>query len=197
MERRLFRACARLCLYTRVSVHTWLCQWDRVRWTVDVGWQAALKLLQAEMPIQIRLMGLRMANFLEVKVHPKQQTLSVFVKRRCSSTSGASSQGPSEASLKQEPSTSQDLQRIPIPLSMQRHPAANAEDVSPSVSLSGRVCMAAGGGDCGPTSSAGANALKACGDPAIAPTSRDIPGYNGPDADPVCTCEYSLSNRPF
>eukprot|EP00884_Botryococcus_braunii_P018752 jgi/Botrbrau1/5560/Bobra.0023s0043.1 len=59
--------------------------------SLPVVLQAALKLLHAEMPIQIRLMGLRMANFLEVKPQANQKTLSVFVQRRPRSASDSGS----------------------------------------------------------------------------------------------------------
>lgn len=40
---------------------------------------AALRLLRAEMPIEIRLMGLRMSNFLEILLEPGQRSISGFV----------------------------------------------------------------------------------------------------------------------
>ena len=40
---------------------------------------AALRLLRLELPIEIRLMGLRMSNFLEVHLEPGQRSISAFV----------------------------------------------------------------------------------------------------------------------
>ena len=40
----------------------------------------ALRLLRAELPIQVRLMGLRMSSFLEVNLPPGQQSLASFFK---------------------------------------------------------------------------------------------------------------------
>ena len=40
---------------------------------------AALRLLRPELPIEIRLMGLRMSNFLEVVLEPGQRSISAFV----------------------------------------------------------------------------------------------------------------------
>ena len=40
---------------------------------------AALRLLRPELPIEIRLMGLRMSNFLEVHLEPGQRSMSAFL----------------------------------------------------------------------------------------------------------------------
>ena len=40
----------------------------------------ALRLLRAELPIQVRLMGLRMSSFLEVNLPLGQQSLASFFK---------------------------------------------------------------------------------------------------------------------
>ena len=40
---------------------------------------AALRLLRAELPIEIRLMGLRMSNFAEVHLEPGQRSIAAFV----------------------------------------------------------------------------------------------------------------------
>ena len=40
----------------------------------------ALRLLKAEVPIEIRLMGMRMSHFLEVRKEAGQQSIAAFVK---------------------------------------------------------------------------------------------------------------------
>ncbi len=41
----------------------------------------ALRLLKAELPIEIRLMGMRMSHFLEVRKEPGQQSIASFVQQ--------------------------------------------------------------------------------------------------------------------
>ena len=41
---------------------------------------AALRLLKAELPIEIRLMGIRMSHFLEVRKEAGQQSIAAFVR---------------------------------------------------------------------------------------------------------------------
>lgn len=53
---------------------------------------AALRLLRPEQPIDVRLMGLRMSNFLEVHLEPGQRSIAAFVQTaRPSETSPGSS----------------------------------------------------------------------------------------------------------
>ncbi|KAK9819455.1 hypothetical protein WJX74_007636 [Apatococcus lobatus] len=52
----------------------------------------ALRLLKAEMPIAIRLMGLRMSSFQEVRTLPGQRSLSAFIQQAAISSSGGGQQ---------------------------------------------------------------------------------------------------------
>ena len=50
-------------------------------WTAADIQAVALRLLKAELPIEIRLMGMRMSHFLEVRKEPGQQSIAAFVKQ--------------------------------------------------------------------------------------------------------------------
>lgn len=54
-------------------------------WTAADIEAVALRLLKAELPIEIRLMGMRMSHFLEVRKEPGQQSIAGFVQQtaRC------------------------------------------------------------------------------------------------------------------
>ncbi|KAL6771591.1 POLK1 [Auxenochlorella protothecoides x Auxenochlorella symbiontica] len=65
---------------------------------------AALKLLQAELPIEVRLMGLRMSSFLEQVRDPGQLSLAEMLAGRRSPAAGAEA-GPSSAGAKAGPSS--------------------------------------------------------------------------------------------
>ena len=51
----------------------------------------ALRLLRAELPIEIRLMGMRMSHFLEVRKEAGQQSIASFVQQSCHETEGDTS----------------------------------------------------------------------------------------------------------
>lgn len=48
----------------------------------------ALRLLKAELPIEIRLMGMRMSHFLEVRKEAGQQSIAAFVKQSSHNVGG-------------------------------------------------------------------------------------------------------------
>lgn len=56
--------------------------------TYEEIFTAAMRLLKAEMPIEIRLMGMRMSNFLEVRKEAGQKSIASFVQATPATTSG-------------------------------------------------------------------------------------------------------------
>lgn len=58
--------------------------------TYEEIFPVAMRLLKAEMPIEIRLMGLRMSHFLEVRKEAGQKSIASFVQSHPTSTVGMS-----------------------------------------------------------------------------------------------------------